>query len=486
MIKPQKGEVRKPTKTISGITPVAVMLPPRKCEHGMCIYCPNLNVPQSYTPKSPVVMRAKEVDYDPYKQVIGRIEAYKAMNHPTEKIELIIMGGTFLEYPEEFQHNFIKSLYDALNSKISKTLKVAQELNENSTNRCVALCVETRPDVCIKYIDRMREWGVTRVELGVQIIDDEIYDQIKRGHKVIDVINATKELKNAGFKIGYHIMPGLPGSNLQKDIKLFKKLFSNSNFKPDQLKLYPCQVMPSSVLEELYWEGKYKPYSREEIEKVLIEMLKLTPRYCRIMRVMREIPPEYIIAGTIRIDLRREIEKELRKKNSKLKEIRYREIGFAQQEKKEINLDLKLKITKYKASKGKEYFLEIINKDDILFGLLRLRLHNEKNLLKSGTENSYTFPPSTQHSSRVSKSGGNKQAIIREVHVYGQSLNLGEKVKGVSQHQGLGKWLIEEAEKITKENKISKLSIISGIGVREYYRKFGYNLENTYMVKKLN
>src|SRR3989339_319913 len=338
MIKPQKGEIRKPTKTISGITPVAVMLPPRKCEHGRCIYCPNLNVPQSYTPKSPVVMRAKEVDYDPYKQVIGRIEAYKAMNHPTEKIELIIMGGTFLEYPEEFQHNFIKSLYDALNSKISKTLKVAQELNENSTNRCVALCVETRPDVCIKYIDRMREWGVTRVELGVQIIDDEIYDQIKRGHKVIDVINATK------------------------DIKLFKKLFSSSNFKPDQLKLYPCQVMPSSVLEELYWEGKYKPYSREEIEKVLIQMLKLTPRYCRIMRIMREIPPEYIIAGTIRIDLRREIEKELRKKNSKLKEIRYREIGFAQQEKKEINLDLKLKITKYKASKGKEYFLEMINR----------------------------------------------------------------------------------------------------------------------------
>ena len=455
MIKPQKGEVRKPTKTISGITPVAVMLPPRKCEHGRCIYCPNLNVPQSYTPKSPVVMRAKEVDYDPYKQVIGRIEAYKAMNHPTEKIELIIMGGTFLEYPEEFQHNFIKSLYDALNGKISKTLKVAQELNENSTNRCVALCVETRPDVCIKYIDRMREWGVTRVELGVQIIDDEIYDQIKRGHKVIDVINATKELKNAGFKIGYHIMPGLPGSNLQKDIKLFKKLFSNSNFKPDQLKLYPCQVMPSSVLEELYWEGKYKPYSREEIEKVLIEMLKLTPRYCRIMRVMREIPPEYIIAGTIRIDLRREIEKELRKKNSKLKEIRYREIGFAQQEKKEINLDLKLKITKYKASKGKEYFLEIINKDDILFGLLRLRLHH-------------------------------KNAIIREVHVYGQSLNLGEKIKDVAQHQGLGKWLIEEAEKITKENKISKLSIISGIGVREYYRKLGYKLEDTYMVKELN
>lgn len=444
--------IKKPTKTISGITPVAVMLPPRKCEHGSCIYCPNLNVPQSYTPKSPVVLRASSLDYDAYKQVKARIQAFKGMNHPTEKIELIIMGGTFLEYPKDFQYKFVKGLYDALNNKKSKTLKEAQKINESGKHRAVALCIETRPDVCIEFIDRMREWGVTRIELGVQIIDDEIYKKVKRGHTVNDVIKATKALKEAGFKIGYHIMPGLPGSSIKKDLKLFKKIFKDSRFKPDQVKLYPCQVMPGSVLEKMYWKGKYKPYTKEETEKVLLEMIKIVPRYARIMRVMREIPTEYLVAGTIRIDLRNEIEKELRKKKTKLNEIRYREIGFALQ-RGEVNLNLKLKKTKYKASEGKEYFLEIVNKDDILFGLLRLRL---------------------------SKAG----AMIREIHVYGQSLKLGEKGE-FSQHKGFGKWLIQEAEKIAKKNKYKKLKVISGIGVREYYKKLGYKLEDTYMIKEL-
>lgn len=456
MLKPKKGEVRKPTKTISGIAPLAVMLPPRKCEHGSCIYCPQLEVPQSYTPKSPVVMRAMKVKYDAYKQVIGRLEAFKAMNHKTDKIELIIMGGTFLEYPEKFQDKFIKACYDALNQKKSKTLKQAQELNEKAQNRCVALCIETRPDICTEHITKMQKWNVTRVELGVQIIDDAIYKKVKRKHKVKDVINTTKELKNAGFKIGYHIMPGLPGSNPKKDLQLFKKLFSDENFKPDQIKIYPCQVMPGSELEKIYWKKKFKPYTKEQIEKLLVEMLKVIPRYCRVMRIMREIPPEYIIAGTIRIDLRRDVEAELRKKNTKLKEIRFREIGFAQQRTTEVNLNLKLKITKYKASQGDEYFLEIINKDDILFGLLRLRI-------------------------------ANKNAIIREVHVYGPALKIGEKSKQVSQHQGLGKWLIKEAEKITKKNKIQNLKIISGVGVREYYKKLGYDLDKeNYVEKELN
>ena len=455
---PKKGEIRKPTKTISGITPVAVMLPPRKCEHGMCLYCPNMDVPQSYTPRSPVVMRAMKVGYDAFKQVQGRLQAFKAMNHPTEKIELIIMGGTFLEYPEDFQYDFVKACYDALNGKVSKNLKKAQELNEKAKHRCVALCIETRPDKCIQFIDRMREFGATRVELGVQIIDDKIYDIVKRGHKVKDVIDATKKLRDAGFKVGYHIMPGLPGSNPKKDLRLFKKLFLDEKFKPDQLKLYPCQVMPGSELENWYYAHKYKPYSREQIEDILIKMLKAIPRYCRVMRVMREIPPEYIVAGTKRIDLRAEIEKELRRKKSKIKEIRFREIGFAlrRQDKKEINLDLKLKITKYKANKGTEYFLEIANKDDILFGLLRLRIYNNK-------------------------------AIIRELHVYGKSLKIGQRLKIASQHQGLGKSLIQEAEKIVKNNKINKLSIISGVGVRDYYRRLGYTLdsEGNYMVKEI-
>ena len=450
---PEKGEIRKPTKTISGITPLAIMLPPRPCNHGACVYCPNLNVPQSYTPKSPVVMRASQVNYDSYKQVEVRLKAFEVMNHPTDKIEIIIMGGTFLEYPKRFQYDYIKGIYDGLNGKISKTLENAQKLNEKLKHRCVALCIETRPDVCIPFIDRIREFGCTRVELGVQIIDNDICKLVKRGHDVQDVIDATKALKDAGFKVGYHIMPGLPGSNFKKDLRLFKKLFSSGDFKPDQLKLYPCTVMPGSALENWYWKGKYKPYTKEQTKRVLIEMLKNVPRYCRVMRVMREIPPEYIVAGVINIDLRKDIEEELRKNKSKLKEIRYREVGFALRDKREVDSNLKLKVTKYKASKGKEYFLEIVNKDDVLFGLLRLRII------------------------------GNL-AIVRELHVYGQSLKLGEQGK-LGQHTGLGKWLMGEAEKISRKERCGKVSVISGVGVREYYEKLGYKLEDTYMVKYL-
>jgi len=494
MLKPKKNEIRKPTKTISGVTPVAVMLPPRKCNHGRCVYCPNLNVPQSYTPKSPVVMRAMRVNYDAYEQVRARIKAFKAMNHPTDKIELIIMGGTFLEYPKKFQYGFIKRCYDSLNSKKSKNLEQAKKLNESSKHRCVALCIETRPDVCSEYINRMLEFGATRVELGVQIIDDKIYKKVKRGHTIKDVIKATKDLKNSGFKIGYHIMPGLPGSNLKKDLKLFKKLFSDQRFKPDQLKLYPCQVIPGSELEDIYWKGKYKPYNKEQTKEILIKMLKEVPGYCRVMRVMREIPPEYIIAGTIRIDLRKDIEEELREENIKLKEIRYREIGFV---KDKINKNLKLKKTKYKASDGDEYFLEIVNKDNILFGLLRLRIFKDGNLPTTKVvrnKNTINLKKPIKDLS-ISKnqrrnlakpiSEQNKIAIIRELHVYGPALKLNEQGK-ISQHIGLGKWLLNEAEKIVKKQDIKKLKIISGIGVREYYKKLGYKLDKDgYMIKNI-
>jgi elongator complex protein 3 len=451
MLKPSANEVRKPTKTISGITPVAVMLPPRKCKHGTCTYCPNLNATQSYTPKSPVFMRASQVGYDSYEQVKGRMKAFEAMHHPTEKIELIIMGGTFLQYPEKFQHEFIKRCYDALNEKKSKNLLEAQKLNEKAEHRCVALCIETRPDECVKHIKKMREFGVTRVELGVQIIDDKIYKKVKRGHTVREVIYATKELKDAGFKVGYHLMPGLPGSSPKKDLSLFKKIFSDEDFKPDQLKIYPCQVIQGSELEKEFWKKKYKPYTKEQIQSLLLKMMKLVPRYCRVMRIMREIPPEYLVSGTTRIDLRKDVEEILRKEGDKIKEIRFREIGF---NKKETNQELKLKITKYSASKGEEYFLEIMNKEDILFGLLRLRIVNGK-------------------------------AFVRELHVYGQSLNLHEENSNATQHKGLGKWLMEEAENIVKKQKIKEIWVISGVGVRQYYKNMEYSLEETYMVKKL-
>ena len=481
MLKPLKSEVRKPTKTISGITPVAVMLPPRKCNHGNCVYCPSMNVPQSYTPKSPVVMRASRLGYDSYKQVRARLKAFSIMNHPTDKIEIIIMGGTFLEYPEKFQNEFIKRIYDGLNGKSSRTLKQAQKLNERAKHRCVALCVETRPDACINFIDKMRGWGVTRVELGVQIIDDKIYKLVNRKHTVQSVINATRALKNAGFKVGYHIMPGLPGSSLKKDFKLFKKLFSDDRFRPDQLKIYPCQVMPNSELEQWYWKKKYKPYTKEQIEKLLIAMLKEVPRYCRIMRIMREIPPQYIVAGTKKIDLRKDVELNLRKKKIKLNEIRFREIGFVIN-KEDVNREIKLKVTRYKASEGTEYFLEIVNSEDILFGLCRLRIFGGENLgslysnIAGSKLTSSSFSPNkkslienlpltkkcAERLDKVSRGAknDNKKAIIRELHVYGPALKLGEAGK-ISQHRGFGKWLIEEAEKISIKNKVKNLTIYS-------------------------
>ena len=452
---PSLNEVRKPSKTLAGVTPIAVMVAPKKCSHGACLYCPTLKVPQSYTPLSPPVIRAKILKYNAFEQVKSRLKAFKLMNHPTDKIELIIMGGTFMSFNKKYQGEFIKECYDALNEKKSKNLKQAKKLNETSKNRCVALCIETRPDFCSdKEIKQMLEFGCTRVELGVQAIDDKIYKLIKRGHKVRDVIDATRRLKEAGFKVGYHIMHGLPSSNPKHDLEMFKELFENENFKPDQLKIYPCQVIRGSGLEQWHKKGKYSPYSQEEIQKLLIEMLKLVPEYCRVMRIMRELPPNYLVAGTIRIDLRKDIELEIRKLGIKLNEIRFREIGFHERDShKPINHDLKLKITKYKASNGEEYFLQIVNKDNILFGLCRLRI--------------------------------GEKTFIRELHVYGKTLRIGQNDKNSFQHKGLGKQLMAEAENICKKNKIKKLYVISGVGVREYYKKLGYKLEDEYMTKEI-
>ena len=457
---PLKNEIRKPSKTLAGVTPIAVMCKPKKCKHGTCLYCPSLNVPQSYTPKSPPVLRAERLSYDSYEQVISRLNAFTAMNHPTGKIELIVMGGNFLEYPLKYQYDFIKKCYDALNGRKSKTLNEAKKRNELAKHRCVALCIETRPDsINDKSIKRILEFGCTRVELGVQCLSDEIYKFVNRGHTVKEVIFATKKLKENGFKIGYHMMLGLPKSSPKKDFEMFERLFNDSDFKPDQLKIYPCQVISGAGLEKLYKKGKYKPYSQKQIEEILEKIMFIVPNYCRIMRIMREIPPEFLTAGILRIDLRRDFESALKssKLRTKINEIRFREIGFAIRDNMEIDKNLELKITKYDSSDGKEYFLEFVNSDNILFGLLRLRINKDKT------------------------------SIIREVHVYGQVLDIGEKGKGIGQHSGFGTKLIKKAEEIVLGEGIDRLKIISGVGVREYYKKFGYKIDSygNYMEKKL-
>jgi elongator complex protein 3 len=456
----QSKTQRKPTRTISGVAPLAVMLPPRKCDHGACLYCPTLNAPQSYTPQSPAVIRAIEHKYSAKNQVAARLENFKNMGHPTDKIELIIMGGTFLSYDRNFQFKFIKECYDALNKSTSENLKKAKKKNETAKHRCVALCIETRPDVCTKnHIKDMLEFGATRIEIGVQAPDDKIYKKVNRGHTVKDVIDATARLKKAGFKLGYHLMPGLPGSDIKKDIKLFKKLFCNEFFKPDQIKIYPCQVIKGSGIESLYYGGEYMPYSKEQTSQIISEMLKLTPSYCRIMRVMREIPLDYLVAGIKNLDMRQDIETRIREKESKIKEIRFREIGFALRDKRKINTKIFLNTIFYDASEGEEYFIQAVNKDNILFGLIRLRLEKDKKI----------------------------PAMVRELHVYGPTLNLGEKAKEEWQHKGLGKDLMKKAEGIAKEKGYKNIRVISGIGVREYYKKLGYTVDkdDVYVEKEL-
>jgi len=383
------------------------------------------------------------------------------MHHPTSNIELIIMGGNFLGYPLDYQYEFVKKCYEALNNKKSKTLEQAKKINEKAKHRCVALCIETRADTCLKkgVIERILKFGCTRIELGVQCLDDEIYKFVKRGHGIKEVIKASELLKNNGFKVGYHMMLGLPLSIPKKDLEMFRLLFKDEKFKPDQLKIYPCQVICGAELVNLYKKGKYLPYSKEETQKLIIKIMKIIPNYCRVMRIMREIPPEFLVAGTTRIDLRRDIDEELKKEKAKINEIRFREIGFALRDKKlkeKINNDLRLKVTEYESSGGNEYFLEFVNKDNILFGLCRLRIINNK-------------------------------AFVRELHVYGQALCIGEKTKNLGQHRGLGKQLLKKSEEITKENKIKQLKIISGVGVREYYKRLGYHLdaERIYMIKNI-
>jgi len=460
----EENVVKKPVRTISGVTPLTVVLKPRKCNHGTCIYCPGGDyVPQSYTNKSPAIMRALALQFDPYAQVKNRLYVLNKMGHPTDKIELIILGGTFLEYPINYQYEFIKKCYDALNDKDSPDLKTAKEINETTEHRCIGMCIENRPDNCSpEEIERMLEFGTTRVEIGVQIPDDEIYKKTNRGHTVQDVIEATKALKNAGFKLGYHIMPGLPYSNYAKDIEMFKKIFQSPLFRPDQLKIYPCQVIEDSPLAKTHKIIGFKPYDEKQTREILIKMMRMIPKYCRVMRMMREFPKEKLIEGVEKLDLRKDIEYDFRKSKENLKEIRMREVGFNQ---KKINLDTKLKIIEYEASDGKEFFLEFVNKEDILFGLLRLRLYNDA-------------------SQKRGDSIFNK-ALVRELHVYGHSVKIGEKEEHATQHTGLGKALLSKAEEITRKHNISKLSIISGIGVREYYKKLGYNLRGFYMVKEI-
>ncbi len=463
-------------RTESGVAVVAVLTKAYPCP-GKCIYCPTeKDMPKSYLSNEPAVMRAIDSKFNPYLQVQNRLRSLELNGHNTDKIELIVMGGTFSYLPKDYQKSFIYQCFKACNeygkkrqeTRNKRQEKISYELlfkeqrrNEKTKHRIIGLTLETRPD----YIDEaeilnFRELGCTRVELGVQSIFDEVLKINKRGHDVSRTISATKLLKDAGFKINYHIMPGLLGSNLKKDYSMFEKLFSSSDFQPDMIKIYPTVVTRGSVLYSLWRKGKYKALTDKQFEKFIVKVKnELIPPYVRITRLVRDIPTVSILAGPIVSNLRQIIAKE-----SKCPCIRCREVRADYDIKEKIILDR----IDYDASDGKEIFLQFVSKDKAkLFALLRLRIpknNNEKH-----------FIPALQNS-----------ALIREIHTYGNLAQISHSSASSPQHIGLGKRLIQEAEKIGKyEFGLKKIAVISGIGVRDYYRKLGYNLEETYMVKKL-
>ncbi len=443
--------VTRPVRSLSGVVNVSVLTKPYPCP-GKCVYCPEEEgMPKSYLKSEPAAMRAAMNEFDPVKQVRVRLKGLQIAGHPVDKIEMRIVGGSWSSYPREYRHEFVKGLFDACNEKGSKDLKEAQRRNESSKRRMVGLSVETRPDmVTTDEIADLRELGVTSVELGVQAIDDRIIKMIKRGHDLGSVVEATRLLKEAGFKVCYQMMPNLPGSDIKRDEEMFAELFSNPDFRPDQLKIYPTATMKGTELYGMWKRGEYLPYSDEDLKSLLKRIKKGIPRYVRIQRLIRDIPAGEIEAGTTVSNVREMIAKEAERENWSCKCIRCREVkGFYDPLEESI-----LFRDDYESSKGKEIFLTFESRD-------RKRLHSILRL-------------------RVSS-----KATIREIHTYGQQLGLSKGGRS-PQHKGLGKKLLEKAEQVARDEfGFDRINVIAAIGTRNYYRKAGYRLNGTYMTKSL-
>lgn len=448
-------------RTMSGVAPFAVMMGPFKCP-GKCIYCIQENgMPKSYMSDEPAAARAKGLDFDPYKQVRSRLEQFEVTGHNPQKLQIIVIGGTFSAYPKEYASHFIKRIYDACNGKESRNIEEAIKKNENAHYRIVGMSIETRPDwVTEEEIVFLRHHGVTKVQLGVQSLDIKVLKACHRGHDLKSVAKATWMLRDTGFKINYHMMPNLPGASPKSDITGMKQLFENSDYCPDTLKIYPTIVLPGTELLQIYEKGEYQSWTDEVLIDTLAKMKQFVPKYCRIDRLVRDITRKWTIAGTKKTNMRDELKRYMQKNNMKCSCIRCREIKD-----NEETSNVELKTIKYRASGGDEYFLSFESKN-YLHALLRLRLPNKNVFSKH-------FPVLEN------------AAIIREVQSFGRQIKISEKANNSAQHRSFGKRLIAKAEEIAKKNGYAKVAIISGVGVREYYRKLGYILEDTYMLKSL-
>ncbi len=518
----KKQLLTKPMRSRSGVAPIAVMSAPSACPHGKCTFCPGGpgsafgDVPQSYTGKEPSTMRAIRAGYDSYIIVFNRLEQYIVSGHIPQKAEVIIQGGTFPATPREYQVNFVKDIYLALNDfgklffkkqdqgkknteketidieKIKKffelpedirkegrrelmnkkilalknkkktTLEKEKKRNETAPIRCVGLTIETKPDWGFAvHGNLMLELGATRVELGIQSVYEEPLRVTHRGHTLADSHGSIQELRDLGFKLNFHYMLGLPKTTKEMDVVGLRELFDNPLYRPDMLKIYPCMVLKGTALYHTWKAGNYQPMTTATAAEIIADFMRYVPAYCRIMRVQRDIPTNVTEAGVDKTNLRQYVEKIMKEKNIVTKEIRAREVGTFIAKNPQIKLHSpEIIVQKYDASYGKEFFISLEDtKNNVLFGFLRMR-----------------FP-----SASLRKEITPTSALIRELHVYGEAAAFG--VEGTVQHRGLGKQLMKKAEEIAKENGKDKIVVISAVGTREYYKKLGYVKEGVYMVK---
>ncbi len=461
----------------SGVAVVSLLTKPYACP-GKCIYCPTeKGMPKSYLSKEPAAARALANDFDPYDQTQNRMRALVANGHPVDKLELIVIGGTWSYYDHEYQEEFISEIFRATNNfgleekeqikKGGKTLVELQTINETARARIIGLSIETRPDhINEEELNRLRYFGVTKVEIGVQHLDNKVLTYNRRGITAEEVAEKTELLRNAGFKVVYHMMPNLPKSTIEMDVQMFKDLYKGKNFHPDMVKMYPCVVLKGSPLYEIWKKGEFKAYSDKELVYVLSEAKKATPLYVRIIRVIRDIPATYIVAGSKISNLRQVIGKDQQENGWRCQCIRCREVRN-----EKVSLDeYELSKIEYETQTGKEIFLSFENKKQgKCAAFCRLRLLNKK------TTDDFSGNLSVLKDT----------AIIRELHTYGQLVKI-DKEGNQSQHKGLGMRLMEKAENIAKEAGYEKMAVISGVGVREYYRKkLDYELDRTYMIKEL-
>ncbi|MFQ5761753.1 MAG: tRNA uridine(34) 5-carboxymethylaminomethyl modification radical SAM/GNAT enzyme Elp3 [Candidatus Bathyarchaeia archaeon] len=464
---------RKKVRSVSGVNVVAVMTQPSRCPHGTCSYCPggiDFGSPQSYTGHEPAAMRGSQHDFDPAAQVSGRIAQLRQIGHDVDKVDLIIMGGTFTSTLTDYQESFVKGCLDAITGASAHNLAEAKEIAESSRTRNVGITVETRPDWAGEdAIRRMLNYGVTRVELGVQIPDDAIYHRVKRGHTVQDVKDATRRLKDAGLKVCYHMMPGLPGSTVSHDLEAFERIFTLDAFKPDMLKIYPCLVVEGTELYEWWKRGEYKPYSTEEAVDVIVEVKKRIPPWVRIMRVQRDIPSPLIVDGVKHSNLRQLALGKLRQLGGRCRCIRCREVGHRMLAEgfQPTPEDVRITTTRYTASDGVEVFISAEDTaSDTLIGYLRLRL-----------------PSSASFMEEVN---ADKSALIRELHIYGFLVPVGKRLQAAWQHRGYGGTLLAAAEAHAREKfDCRKILVTSALGTKRYYARFGYRHDGSYMSKRL-